>query len=197
MLVLICCLPPAPATPLNAQQAAPTSTPIPTAPAVAAPTYAVQRGDVQDIFEFSGRWEPRDQEQLAFQVGGSVRRVNVRRGDTVTAGDLLADLQIDDLENQLGLGAALAAIGAGERSSRARDSSVESVTDAEIALANARLSLQNAQNNLPWTSVSVGAAAVAVGAAGASTTPSAPTTTPSAIPKRPAQPRRSIRPISS
>ena len=56
---------------------------------------------MQDIFEFSGRWEPRDQEQLAFEVGGAVRRVNVRRGDTVTAGELLADLQIDDLENQL------------------------------------------------------------------------------------------------
>ncbi|MFN8447470.1 MAG: HlyD family efflux transporter periplasmic adaptor subunit [Anaerolineae bacterium] len=137
----------------NAQQGEATSTPIPTAPVAAPPTYAVQRGDVSDIFEFSGRWEPRDQEQLAFQVGGAVRRVNVQRGDTVAAGDLIADLQIDDLENQLAsaqisLQSALASV------QSSSDNSVQSVTDAEIALANARLQLQNAQNNLPWTSVS-------------------------------------------
>lgn len=136
----------------TAQQAEATSTPIPTAPVAAPPTYAVQRGDVSDIFDFSGRWEPRDQEQLAFQVNGSVRRVNVRRGDTVSAGDLIADLQIDDLENQLAsaqisLQSALSSV------QSSSDNSVNSVTDAEIALANARLQLQNAQNNLPWTSV--------------------------------------------
>src|SRR5215207_2853473 len=96
------------------EQQTPTSTPIPTAPAAAPPTYAVQRGDVEDMFEFSGRWQPRDQEPLAFEVAGTARRVNVRRGDTVAAGDLLADLQIDDLEDQLAsaqltLAAALAA----------------------------------------------------------------------------------------
>lgn len=135
------------------QQGEPTSTPIPTAPAVAAPTYVVQRGDVSDIFEFSGRWEPRDQEQLAFQVSGAVRQVNVRRGDTVSAGDLIADLQIDDLENQLAsaqisLESALANV------ESSAEGSVQSVTDAEIALANAHLQLENARNNLPWTSVS-------------------------------------------
>jgi len=133
-------------------QAAPTSTPIPTAPAVAAPTYSVQRGDVQNIFEYSGRWEPRDQEQLAFQVGGAVRRVNVRRGDSVTAGELLADLQIDDLENQLA-SAKLSLQSAIANAASSSDTTVESVTDATIALANANLNLENAKNNLPWTSV--------------------------------------------
>ena len=53
----------------------------------------VQRGDVENLLNVSGRWEPRDQEQLAFQVGGAVRRVNVRRGDSVTAGaDVISKL---------------------------------------------------------------------------------------------------------
>ncbi len=138
-------------TPNTAQQQA-TSTPIPTAPAVAPPTYAVQRGDVEDIFDFSGRWEPRDQEQLAFEVGGAVRRVNVRRGDSVTSGELLADLQIDDLENQLA-SAQLSLQSAQASVESSSQSGVQSVSDAEIALANARLSLQNAQNNLPWEQV--------------------------------------------
>src|SRR6266568_867635 len=83
------------------QQQLPTSTPIPTAPAVARPTYIVQRGDVQNILEFSGRWQPRDQIQLSFPVAGTVRRVTVKRGDAVKAGDLLADFQIQNLEDQL------------------------------------------------------------------------------------------------
>jgi HlyD family secretion protein len=82
-------------------QVVPTSTPIPTAPAAAPPTYVVQRGDVQELLRFSGRWQPRDQQQLSFEIAGTIRRVNVRRGDTVTAGQLLADYQITDLENQL------------------------------------------------------------------------------------------------
>jgi multidrug efflux pump subunit AcrA (membrane-fusion protein) len=132
------------------EQIEPTSTPIPTAPAVAAPTYAVQRGDVEEVFEFSGRWQPRDQDPLAFEIGGTARRVNVRRGDTVTAGQLLADLQIDSLEDQLAsaqldLQSALAAV------ENSADSGVKSVTDAEFSLANANLALQNARNNLPWT----------------------------------------------
>ena len=45
----------------SAAEAEPTVTPIPTAPAAAKPTYVVQRGTVQEILAFSGRWQPRDQ----------------------------------------------------------------------------------------------------------------------------------------
>jgi multidrug efflux pump subunit AcrA (membrane-fusion protein) len=135
-----------------AAQTAPTSTPFPTAPAVARPTYVVQRGDVQEIFEFTGRWLPRDQSSLAFEINGQVRRVDVRRGDTISAGQLLADLQITDLENQLAgalldLEAAEAALESGG------EGTVQTVTDAEIALANARLQLESARDNSPWTSL--------------------------------------------
>jgi multidrug efflux pump subunit AcrA (membrane-fusion protein) len=134
------------------QQAVPTSTPIPTAPAVARPTYLVQRGDVQEVLEFSGRWQPRDQAALSFAIAGTVRQVTVQRGDTVAAGQLLADYQITDLENQLAsaqldLESALAGLESGS------EGETESVVDAEIALANARLSLENTKAQSPWTSV--------------------------------------------
>jgi multidrug efflux pump subunit AcrA (membrane-fusion protein) len=146
------CSPGAENVPPQEAQAVPTSTPFPTAPAVARPTYVVQRGDVQEIFEFTGRWLPRDQSSLAFEINGQVRRVEVRRGDTVTAGQLLADLQITDLENQLesaqlSLETALANLESGG------EGSVQTVTDAAIALANARLRLDSARENSPWTSV--------------------------------------------
>ncbi|MBC7810428.1 MAG: HlyD family efflux transporter periplasmic adaptor subunit [Burkholderiales bacterium] len=130
-------------------QAEPTSTPIPTAPAAARPTYLVQRGDVQEIFEFTGRWQPRDQLPLSFEVSGTIRQVNVQRGDTVTAGELLADLQITSLEEQLAsaqlsLETALANLNAGETGT------LDSVTNAQINLANARLELENSRNSSPW-----------------------------------------------
>ncbi len=126
-----------------------TSTPIPTAPAVARPTYVVQRGDVQEILEFSGRWLPRDQAPLAFEIAGTVRQVTVRRGDTVTAGQLLADYQITDLEDQLAnaeldLETALANLNTGA------EGEVQSIEDLEVQLANSRLSLEQTRIGNPW-----------------------------------------------
>jgi multidrug efflux pump subunit AcrA (membrane-fusion protein) len=151
-IYIAACSPTGPGIPQQEAQAAPTSTPFPTAPAVARPTYVVQRGDVQEIFEFSGRWLPRDQSSLAFEINGQVRRVEARRGDTMTAGQLLADLQITELENQLesaqlSLETALANLESGG------EGSVQTVTDAEIALANAQLRLDSARENSPWTGV--------------------------------------------
>lgn len=130
-------------------QTLPTITPIPTAPAAARPAYTVQRGTVQETLAFSGRWLPRDQMTLAFPIAGTVRQVNVRQGDTVNAGQLLADFQITDLEDQLAsaeldLQRALASLESGT------GGTVKSVTDAEIALANARLSLESTKGGSPW-----------------------------------------------
>lgn len=130
----------------------PTSTPIPTAPAIARPTYIVQRGDVQEILTFTGRWLPRDQMQLTFEIAGNIRQVTVQRDDTIVAGQLLADLQITELENQLAsaeldLEAAQAGLVTGAQGA------TQSIADAEIALANARLSLESTKMGNPWTSV--------------------------------------------
>lgn len=152
-LIVIACVPQnQPGGDSQFQQAEPTSTPIPTAPAVARPTYLVQRGSVQEILEFSGRWQPRDQAALSFEIAGSVRQVTVQRGDTVSAGQLLADYQITELEDslasaQLELETALANLESGS------EGEAESVVDAEIALANARLNLENTKAQSPWTSV--------------------------------------------
>lgn len=138
--------------PAFAAQVEPTSTPFPTAPAVSRPTYLVQRGDVQEILEFTGRWQPRDQQALSFEIPGTIRRVNVQRGDTVNAGDLLADYEITDLEDQLAqlqldLESAQADLVSGA------DSTIETVETAQINLANANLRLESAKGSSPWTSV--------------------------------------------
>ncbi len=133
-------------------QTAPTSTPIPTAEVAARPTYTVQRGNVEDVFSFTGRWQPRDQMTLSFPVSGTIRQVNVQRGDAVSAGDLLADYDTSDLENQLDsaqiqLDTALSGV------DTSATGDIESVENAQISLANARISLENTKAGSPWTSV--------------------------------------------
>lgn len=140
-------------SPAEAQQVeSPTETPIPTVAAAARPTYIVQLGDVQEILKFSGRWLPSDQVQLAFQIAGIVRRVDVRRGDTVKAGQLLADFQITPIEDQLAsaqlqLEAAKASLLSGNAGS------FGSVADAQIALANAKLQRDGVVLGSPWADV--------------------------------------------
>jgi HlyD family secretion protein len=129
-----------------------TATPIPTAPAAARPTYTVQRGTVQETLSFSGRWLPRDQFDLSFEIAGTVRSVNVQRNDTIARGALLADYQIQDLENQRA-SAQLTLDDAIRRLTDGGDTSEQSVTNALFNLANANLQLDQARNTLPWTSV--------------------------------------------
>lgn len=131
-----------------AQQAQATSTPFPTAPAVARPRYTVVRGDLVNPLEFTGRWQPRDQVTLAFDTNGTVRRVEVRRDDTVSQGQLLADLDIEQLEEQLEdaefqLQSALA----GQETDEV--SAVERVTNAEKSLFDAQLALQRHLDTAP------------------------------------------------
>lgn len=141
-----------PAAPILQQQpAASTSTPIPTAPAVARPTFLVQRGDVADILETSGRWLPRDQLTLSFPVQGVVRNVFVQRGAAVNAGAQLADLQITDLENSLA--SAIVSLDTAKANLNQNNTVSKSIQDAQISLANARLRLQQLKDNAPWASV--------------------------------------------
>jgi multidrug efflux pump subunit AcrA (membrane-fusion protein) len=133
-------------------QGAPTSTPVPTAEIAARPTYVVERGTVQEVFTFTGRWQPRDQMMLSFPISGTVGQVNVKRGDAVSAGDLLAEFDITDLKNQLD-SARIQLETALSNVDTSAVGGLQSVENAQISLANARLSLDNTKGGSPWTSV--------------------------------------------
>lgn len=78
-----------------------TPTPLPTAVAPVKPTYTVQRGEVIQKLEFSGRIAPAVEEGLFFRTGGRVRNVYAKRNAPVKAGQVLADLEVlDDLERR-------------------------------------------------------------------------------------------------
>ncbi len=79
----------------------PTPTPIPTPVVAVKPTYKVQRGEIVHELEFSGRISPVNEEDLFFRASGRVRAVFKKRNDFVTAGEIIAELEIDSLERQL------------------------------------------------------------------------------------------------
>jgi RND family efflux transporter MFP subunit len=87
--------------PASAQNEEATPTPLPPAPEIERPTYTVQRGVIEDPLEVTGRVSPVDLSQLAFRRTGTVEKVDVDRGQKVTAGQLLAELSQNDELNDL------------------------------------------------------------------------------------------------
>ena len=78
-----------------------TPTPLPTPVIPEKPVYTVQTGTVVQTLEFTGRASPVLEHELFFETKGNVGDVFVARGDWVQPGDVLAELDIDDLEKQL------------------------------------------------------------------------------------------------
>ncbi len=127
-------------TACGARGAQPTPTPFPTPVVPKKPTYTVQRGPVVNTLEFRGRISPVTEDELFFETDGYVRDVHVAQGDLVKQGDLLAELEISDLDNQL----AQAEVGqktAELRLSQAAQENTDALAEARIALDKARLQL--------------------------------------------------------
>ncbi|MBI1296384.1 HlyD family efflux transporter periplasmic adaptor subunit [bacterium] len=87
--------------PFASQANEPTPTPIPTAIVPLKPTYEVRTGEILRQTAFSGRVSPVEVYDLFFRSGGRVRQIYATRGATVQAGDVIADLEIDDVERQV------------------------------------------------------------------------------------------------
>ncbi|GAB4445384.1 MAG: efflux RND transporter periplasmic adaptor subunit [Anaerolineae bacterium] len=145
-----------------ASEEAPTPTALPRPVEAIKPTYEVQQGDITVVLQFTGRITPVREADLSFHTSGTVRNVFVAEGDSVTAGQVLADLAvIDDLELRQALDALsvrraevrleiarlqLALVEAQPDSpTKATEVAIKEneVTLAEIALEEARLNAQD------------------------------------------------------
>lgn len=122
----------------------PTPTPLPTPVVPTKPTYTVQRGDVVREIEFVGHIAPIVDQTLFFRMNGHVRQLNVKFGSVVTAGQVLADLEVSDLENQLAQ--SRTALKTSElQLATAQQTITDTLTEAQIALDTARLRFAQAQ----------------------------------------------------
>jgi RND family efflux transporter MFP subunit len=78
-----------------------TPTPVPEPPAPAAPTYIAQRGLVVRQIEFDARAQPVESQELSFVTEGKVQKVFKKPGDSVKAGEVIAELDVSDIRNEL------------------------------------------------------------------------------------------------
>lgn len=81
--------------------AGPTPTPMPQIVNPEKIIFTVERGSITSQRDYSGEVVPAQQTELSFRANGYINRVAVKAGDTFKKGDVLAELQIDDLLNQL------------------------------------------------------------------------------------------------
>ncbi|NOZ27344.1 MAG: HlyD family efflux transporter periplasmic adaptor subunit [Chloroflexi bacterium] len=126
----------------------PTPTPIPTPIVPTKPTYRVQRGEVVKKLTFTGRIAPVLEKELYFRTSGRVRHVFVQRNDFVKAGQVLADLEIDDLEREL-TSAQLELERAQVRLQEAERELQNQIRRAQVNLEIAKLSLEAAKAQDP------------------------------------------------
>ncbi len=122
---------------VTAQQEPPTPTPLPPDPALERPTYTVKRGTIERVLDVNGRITPVDLVRLAFHRDGRVNKVNVKRGDIVKAGDVLAELQQDEALNDL-RDAEDGVVQAKRDLADAQKARAKNIKQAELALENAQ-----------------------------------------------------------
>lgn len=79
----------------------PTPTPVPQVSNYERSIFTVERGPIVEERKLIGEIVPSKQEELFFRASGYVSRVAFKQGDLVKQGDILAELQVDDLVNQL------------------------------------------------------------------------------------------------
>lgn len=115
-------------------------------------TVPVTTGTIQQTVTSSGTIEPASQANLNFAVAGTVTAVDVKAGQTVTAGQTLATVDTTALSEQVSAAQAqltaandrLASDEAANASTSQIDSDQSSVTSAESALSTAQTNLSDA-----------------------------------------------------
>ena len=115
-------------------------------------TVPVTTGTIQQTVTSSGTIEPASQADLNFAVSGAVTAVNVKAGQTVTAGQVLATVDTTSLNQQLNAAQAqltsaqdrLASDEDASASTSQIDSDQAAVTSAESSLSTAQTNLSDA-----------------------------------------------------
>lgn len=124
----------------------------PTGLVVTTTTVPVTTGTIQQTVASSGTIEPASQASMNFAVSGTVTAVNVKAGQTVTAGQVLATVNTTALSEEVSaaqaqVAAANARLASDEASSGLTsqiDSDEAAVTSAESSLSNAQTALNDA-----------------------------------------------------
>ncbi len=84
-----------------ANSGSPTPTPLPQVVSYEQAVFTVERGSIVDQKDLTAEVVPGRQDDLFFKTSGFITRVTVTSGNTFKKGAVLAEMQVDDLINQL------------------------------------------------------------------------------------------------
>ncbi|HXZ61793.1 MAG TPA: biotin/lipoyl-binding protein, partial [Acidimicrobiales bacterium] len=121
----------------------------PTGLSISTTTVAVTTGTIQQTVASSGTIEPASQADLNFPVSGTVTAVNVKAGQSVTAGEVLATVDTTALSEDVSAAQAQLTSAEDRLSSDESSGASQSTLDTdEASVTSAESSLSTAQTNL-------------------------------------------------
>jgi RND family efflux transporter MFP subunit len=118
-------------------------------------TQTVQQGTVRQTVDVTGQITPDNRLDLAFKNGGMIQTINVKAGDLVKKDQILATLDMRDLQFSADRARAVLANAQANLAARAAGETRESIQIAQASLDQAKANLTKAQNDLAIARVSV------------------------------------------
>ncbi len=115
------------------------------------PTYetqAVTRLDLKQTVEVTGDIKPADRIGLSFKNSGTIHSIKVQTGDKVKAGDILADLQADDVTFAARNAAAAYSIAEANLNARLAGETSQSIKVSEASVEQAQAAYDKAASDL-------------------------------------------------
>jgi multidrug efflux pump subunit AcrA (membrane-fusion protein) len=129
------------------EDTSPTPTSLPTLVQPAQATTQVQRGEVVKEIDLTGYIVAAKSQDLFFYSDGYVRSINVKRGNKVTQGQVLATLDAKDLESQLAE-AQLALKTSQAQLDAAKQSNADDLAEAQVELQIEKIRLEQTKYNV-------------------------------------------------
>lgn len=120
-------------------------------PVIVYETAAVEQRDLLQTVEVTGEMKPASRIDLVFQNTGALEKLNVRTGDVVKQGDVLAELKTDDARFAARSAAASLSIARANLGARLAGETTQSIQVAEAQAAQAKASYDKAVSDIETT----------------------------------------------
>lgn len=108
----------------------------------------VVRGDIVQEVSETGKVVKGEETTLSFKTSGRIEKIYVKVGNEVKSGDILAELDTENLEIQVQEAKAAVLVAQAKLNKLLAGSGAEEIRIAETGLNNAKVALQSAQQNL-------------------------------------------------
>ncbi len=114
-------------------------------------TVAVERGDVVQTVEVTGQMKPQSRIDLSFKTSGKLQTLNVKVGDVVKANDLLAELEMKEIQFSISRASASLAGARANLNARLAGEAPESIRIAEASVQQAQAAYDKALTDVEST----------------------------------------------